>query len=69
MKKRSPAKARKAPTKRGTKRQPTREETLAALPAESRRQLQDLIRRRLALPIEERMKFLRRRLPGGGSSL
>jgi hypothetical protein len=48
---------------------PSRDKTLAALGAESRRQLQDLIRRRLALPIEERMNFLRRRLPGGGSCL
>jgi hypothetical protein len=31
--------------------------------------LQDLIRRRLALPLEERMNFRRRRLPGGGSCL
>ena len=36
---------------------------------ESDRQLDDLIRRRLALPVEARMNFLRRRLPGGGSSL
>jgi hypothetical protein len=46
----------------------TREETLAALKAESARRLEELIRR-LALPIEERMNFLRRRLPGGGSCL
>ena len=31
--------------------------------------LDDLIRRRLALPLEQRMNFLRRRLPGGGSCL
>jgi hypothetical protein len=42
---------------------------LAALKRESDRQLDDLIRRRLALPLEQRMHFLRRRLPGGGSSL
>lgn len=42
---------------------------LAALKAESERQLEDLIRRRLALPLEKRMNFLRRRLPGGGSAL
>jgi len=42
---------------------------LAALRAESERQLEDLIRRRLALPLEKRMNFLRRRLPGGGSAL
>jgi hypothetical protein len=47
----------------------SRRATLAALEAESARQLDDLIRRRLALPIEGRMNFLRRRLPGGGSCL
>ena len=41
----------------------------AALPAESDRQLDALIHRRLALPVEARVNFLRRRLPGGGSSL
>lgn len=41
----------------------------AALAAESDRQLDALIHRRLALPVEARMNFLRRRLPGGGSSL
>jgi hypothetical protein len=46
-----------------------RRRALAALPAESDRQLADLIRRRLALPLEQRMNFLRRRLPGGGSCL
>ena len=40
-----------------------------ALARESDAQLDDLIRRRLALPVEARMNFLRRRLPGGGSSL
>ena len=39
------------------------------LAAETDRQLDDLILRRLALPVEARMNFLRRRLPGGGSSL
>lgn len=29
----------------------------------------DLIRRRLALPVEKRLNFLRVRLPGGGSRL
>jgi hypothetical protein len=42
---------------------------LAALAAESERQLEELIRRRLAMPIEQRMNFLRKRLPGGGSCL
>jgi hypothetical protein len=46
-----------------------RRETLASLPAESDRQLEDLIARRLALPVAKRMNFLRRRLPGGGSCL
>jgi hypothetical protein len=46
-----------------------RQACLDALPAESRRQLRELIERRLALPLEERMNFLRRRLPGGGSCL
>ncbi len=41
----------------------------AALKAESDRHLEDLIRRRLALPLEKRMNFLRHRLPGGGSAL
>jgi hypothetical protein len=46
-----------------------RDRALEALAAESDRQLDELIRRRLALPIEQRMNFLRRRLPGGGSCL
>jgi hypothetical protein len=48
---------------------PSRREQLAALFAESDRQLEELIARRLALPVEKRMNFLRRRLPGGGSCL
>jgi hypothetical protein len=42
---------------------------LLALRRESERGLLDLIRRRLALPVEKRMNFLRVRLPGGGSHL
>lgn len=42
---------------------------LAALAAESERQLDELIARRLALPLEKRMNVLRLRLPGGGSCL
>jgi len=42
---------------------------LAALAKESDRQLDELIARRLAMPVEQRMNFLRRRLPGGGSCL
>jgi len=46
-----------------------RRAALASLTAESDRHLEDLIARRLALPVEKRMNFLRRRLPGGGSCL
>ena len=46
-----------------------RRASLASLTAESDRHLEDLIARRLALPVEKRMNFLRRRLPGGGSCL
>ena len=46
-----------------------REAALAALRKESERAELDLIRRRLALPVEKRMSFLRVRLPGGGSHL
>ena len=46
-----------------------RGKALAALSAESDRQLDELIARRLALPLDKRMNFLRRRLPGGGSCL
>ena len=42
---------------------------LAALREDSELQMRDLIRRRLALPMEKRTNFLRRRLPGGGSCL
>jgi hypothetical protein len=42
---------------------------LAALRKESEHALVDLIRRRLALPREQRMNFLRVRVPGGGSHL
>lgn len=59
--------ARKA--KRAKPRPPSRKAQLAALAAESEEQLRDLIRRRLALPLEKRMNFLRVRLPGGGSCL
>ncbi len=52
-----------------TKRNKQRELALAALRKESDRALLDLIRRRLALPVEKRMNFLRVRHPGGGSHL
>jgi hypothetical protein len=48
---------------------PSRKQRLAVLAQESDKQLEDLIRRRLALPLEKRMNFLRKRLPGGGSCL
>ena len=46
-----------------------REAALHGLRQESERAELDLIRRRLALPIEKRLNFLRVRLPGGGSRL
>lgn len=55
--------------KRGGTAAAARRRSLAALGMESDRQLADLIRRRLALPLEQRMNFLRKRLPGGGSCL
>lgn len=51
------------------KQKPSRAETLAALKLESDLDLRDQIRRRLALPMEKPMNFLRVRLPGGGSCL
>jgi hypothetical protein len=50
-------------------RRPTRRDVLAALKVESDHHLTDLIRRLLAMPVEKRMNFLRKRLPGGGSCL
>ena len=55
--------------KKGRKTESSRRKALAALRKESDRALTDLIRRRLALPVEKRMNFLRVRLPGGGSAL
>lgn len=46
-----------------------REAALQALAKESELALEDLIRRRLALPMEKRTNFLRVRIPGGGSHL
>jgi hypothetical protein len=46
-----------------------RETVLNALRRESELALRELIRRRLALPVEKRMNFLRVRVPGGGSHL
>ena len=46
-----------------------RRRALAALRRESDRELDEMIARLLAKPMHERMHFLRRRLPGGGSAL
>jgi hypothetical protein len=46
-----------------------REAALRVLGRECDRAELDLIRRRLALPVEKRLNFLRVRLPGGGSRL
>ena len=68
--KKTPARsAGKSERARGSRAGADRAAALAVLAAETDRQLIDLIRRRLALPVEQRMNFLRRRLPGGGSCL
>ena len=51
------------------KRKSKRQAALEALAKEQERALVDLIRRRLALPVEKRLNFLRVRMPGGGSHL
>ena len=48
---------------------PTNMRKLKALKKESERNLVEQIRRQLALPMNRRTNFLRKRLPGGGSSL
>src|ERR1051325_9213821 len=50
-----------------TNRNKQRQTELTALRKESERVLTELIRRRLALPVEKRLNFLRVRVPGGGS--
>jgi len=45
-----------------------RQKVLHELKKESKREMIEQIKRRLALPYEARMNFLRRRLPGGGCS-
>ena len=52
-----------------TSRRPKREALLAALKVQNEQAELDLIRRRLAMPVEKRLNFLRVRLPGGGSRL
>jgi len=51
------------------KKRNDRRRALAALKRESDRALVDLIRRRLALPLEKRMNFLRKRVGVRGSAL
>ncbi len=46
-----------------------RAKELAALKKENERMLREQIRARLALPMNQRTHFLRKRLPGGGSCL
>lgn len=55
--------------KKKKKPEPSRRAVLRALRAESEIAQRDQIRRLLALPMEERMHFLRVRLPFGGSTL
>jgi hypothetical protein len=52
-----------------TSKSNNRSQILKALRKESERELVELIRRRLALPLEQRLNFLRVRRPGGGSYL
>ncbi|MGD8520870.1 MAG: hypothetical protein PVF56_06960 [Desulfobacterales bacterium] len=51
------------------KRKKDRKKQLKDLRKESNRHLTEQIRRQLALPMNRRTHFLRKRLPGGGSCL
>jgi hypothetical protein len=51
------------------KKRHARRQALAALKKESDRALVEMIRRRLALPVEKRMDFLRKRVGVRGSAL
>ncbi|MGD8343537.1 MAG: hypothetical protein PVI38_08465 [Desulfobacterales bacterium] len=51
------------------KKRKFRRKKLKALKQESERNLIEQIRRQLALPMNRRTNFLRKRLPGGGSCL
>ena len=50
-------------------KKPSREKALAALRKENERAEMELIRKRLALPPEKRMNFLRKRIGIGVSAL
>jgi hypothetical protein len=50
-------------------KRPSRKQKLAALKAESERELIDMIRRLLAKPMQERTHFLRKRIGFRGSAL
>jgi hypothetical protein len=54
---------------KSSRKRPPRAKILSALRKESDRDLADLIRRSLALPVEKRLNFLRVRRPGGSSYL
>ncbi len=51
------------------RKRPSRKEKLAALTAESDRELIDMIRRLLAKPMKQRTHFLRKRIGFRGSAL
>jgi hypothetical protein len=55
--------------KHSVKRRKNRKKRLEDLKKESQRNLIEQIRRQLALPMNRRTNFLRKRLPGGGSCL
>jgi hypothetical protein len=48
---------------------PSRRAELKAMRAENELAIRDMIRRWRALPMNERVHFLRRRLPGGGTAI
>lgn len=51
------------------KKKPAKPKAKSALRRESDRALVEQIRRLLALPPNQRVHFLRKRLPGGGSAI
>lgn len=66
-----PAVKKKKARKPGAGKPVSRARQLAALKAESERHLEELIARRLAMPVEQRLNFLRVRLgfPHFGTAL